>query len=115
MSDEFEPQATDEVPLADDPVAGVAPPGSDADVAGALPSLDDINLKNAKKAAEWAWDHTLGDHKRQRAPEPIPIVVDIPSEPEETTLRSSSVAHDDPPPPDPDDQRPPHETEYRDW
>ena len=69
----------------------------DASVAASLPSLDDVNLKNAKKAADWVWDHTLGD-KPKKKEEPGGISVEF-EDHEETTMRSSSVAHEDPPPP----------------
>jgi hypothetical protein len=121
MTDEYgaigsEPMETGDAPVeaveTGEPIGGqVDAFGGDAAIAGSLPSIDDINLKNAKKAAEWAWDHTLGQ-KPQRKVEPGGISVDFDDE-EETTMRSSSVAHEDPPPPDPNEHRTPHVTERR--
>ena len=58
----------------------------------------ELHLDDLKDAGEWVWDKL--NSKPQKAPEPIPIVVDIPMQEEETTMRSSSVAHEDPPPPE---------------
>ena len=56
-----------------------------------------ITVDDGVDAAKWVWRHTLGE-KREKAPEPGGISIDLPTE-EETTIRSSSVAHEDPPPP----------------
>jgi hypothetical protein len=61
---------------------------------------DGIDLDDVKDAGEWVWDK-VKPKRREPAPEPIPIVIDIPMQEEETTMRSSSVAHEDPPPPPP--------------
>ena len=59
---------------------------------------DGIDLDDVKDAGEWVWDK-VKPKRREPAPEPIPIVLDLPPSEEETTMRSSSVAHEDPPPP----------------
>ena len=63
---------------------------------------DGIDLDDVKDAGEWVWDKVKP--KREKAPEPIPIVIDLPPSEEETTMRSSSVAHEDPPPPPPPEE-----------
>jgi len=66
---------------------------------------DGIDLDDVKDAGEWVWGK-LKPSRREPAPEPIPIVIDLPPSEEETTMRSSSVAHEDPPPPPPPEEKP---------
>lgn len=62
----------------------------------------ELHLDDLKDAGEWVWDKL--NYKPKKAPEPIPIVLDLPPSEEETTMRSSSVAHEDPPPPPPPEE-----------
>jgi hypothetical protein len=69
----------------------------------------ELHLDDLKDAGEWVWDKL--NSKPKKAPEPIPIVIDLPPSEEETTMRSSSVAHEDPPPPPPpEENKPPART-----
>lgn len=70
---------------------------------------DGIDLDDVKDAGEWVWDK-FKPKRREPAPEPIPIVLDLPPSEEETTIRSTSVAHEDPPPPPPPEERKPART-----
>jgi hypothetical protein len=80
---------------------------ADASLAASLPSVNDINLENAEKAAKWGWKKLFGHEDRVVPTEPP--VIDIPSE-EETTMHSTWVEHEDPPPPPP--AEPQHEAEH---
>ena len=109
MTDELEQapaeeQPTGEVP-ADEFVGGEVSGFNSADsaMAASIPTLDDVNLKNAKKAGEWVWDHTFGERHKQVEPEGINIEYE---DEEEVTMRSTWVEHDDPPPPPPPDEHP---------
>ena len=107
MTDELDQTAIGEPELGETPgeeTSGFA--SADSSIAAGIPSLDDINLKNAKKAAGWVWDHTLGhdDDDKPVEPEPAAPILDIPSE-EEVTMSYTWVEHDDPPPPPPEPEK----------
>ena len=86
-------------------VQGIA--ATESSIAASLPSVNDINLENAEKAAKWGW-HKLFGHDDPPVQAEVPVI-DI-EDHEETTMRSSTVAHEDPPPPPPQPEHPaPHE------
>ncbi len=99
MTDELDQNAIGE-PGADEPMENVVSPATSAgaSIAG-IPSLDDISREDVKDAAEWLWDHTLGDDDDDRPPEPMTANVVFEAE-EEITTETSNVEHDDPPPPE---------------
>lgn len=107
MTDNYDQPATEELPasVSVDVDVSAFESADSSMAAGGLPSVPDINLENAEKAAKWAWRHTLGE-KHEKV-EPGGINIDYEDE-EETTMRSTWVEHDDPPPPPPPDEHPTH-------